>query len=532
MNKPSSSSGSQLYALLPAVYRNRDSEGDLAKYLDSCGELLDRIRTTLKQRLADCFPDQPDEGPACQDWILPYFADLLDVRLVSPHVEGRRAEVSNAVAWRQRKGTNRSIEKVAEGVGQTEVVIHEGFQRVAVTPRLDMPLLPATALGAAKEPNMSNPVDAARHPGLPAVTVDFRALSRAIRTGLDNPAVRASNFAGEEVHWRQANPHGAPCFPGTYEDVSPRTVDLRVPDWATGHYHPSRVLVYAPPPTGFFPLDQVQFKWSERHQPDHETHFREQTEEGVEILDNPSSDGAGDRAVAVTITTQPSNFQPTDRLRIENLNFLGTVTVDTGRVQLRGVAASKVVVKTADGDQPVLDARDCLFETIIAEDGLVRLEHCTVMKGILCSRLQASDCIFAGEVNINGGGSGAGNCVRYSRLPELLFELLPEHLNCINTSDQPVFFQFKTCPESDGQQDSTLFGTPGHGVLHPATPESVCAGAEDNGEMGAYHARRYCLQFSATVDKLGDFTPLGVEVALIPDARLLSAPPELQAPGG
>ena len=531
MNKPTSSSGRQLYALLPAVYRNRDSDGELAKYLDSCGELLDRILATLRQRLADCFPDQPDQGPACQDWVLPYFADLLDVRLVSPHGEGRRAEVSNAVAWRQRKGTNLSVEQVAEGVGQTEVVIHEGFQRVAVTPRLDMPLLPATALGAAKEPNMSNPVDAARHPGLPAVTVDFRAPSRAIRTGLENPAVHVSNFAGEEVHWRQANPHGAPCFPGTYEDVSRRTVDLRLPDWARGHYHHGRVLVYAPPPTGFFPLDQVQFKWSERHQPDHEAHFREQTEEWVEIVDNPSADG-GEGDVAVTITTQPSNFQPADRLRIENLNFLGTITVDTGRVRLRGVAASKVVVKTAGGDQPVLDATDCLFETVIAEDGLVRLENCTVMKSISCNRLQASDCIFAGEVQINGGWSGDRDCVRYSRVPELLFELLPKHLKRINTCDQPVFFQFKTCSESDGQQDSTLFGAPGHGVLHPATPESVRAGAEDNGEMGAYHARRYCLEFRATLDKLEDFTPLGVEAALIPDARLLSAPPELQATGG
>ena len=43
--------GRQLYDLLPEVYRSRDSseskgQGDLAKFLDACGELLDLLRRT------------------------------------------------------------------------------------------------------------------------------------------------------------------------------------------------------------------------------------------------------------------------------------------------------------------------------------------------------------------------------------------------------------------------------------------------------------------------------------------------------
>ena len=117
---PESNIGRQLYEILPAVYRHRDNgdpntQGDLSKYLDACGELLDLVRATLLQRLADSFPDNPPEGEAaCQEWLLPYFAQLVDARLVSPHPRGQRDEVANAVGWRQRKGTVRCAEDIAE----------------------------------------------------------------------------------------------------------------------------------------------------------------------------------------------------------------------------------------------------------------------------------------------------------------------------------------------------------------------------------------------------------------------------------
>ena len=139
-----SDSGRRLYQLLPALYRERD-DGDLASYLDAAGVLLDQIRHTLDQRLADCFPDEPAEGSPAQDWLLPYFARLLDARLVSPRPEGRRAELARAVAWRQGKGTLAVVEAIAEAVAGLEVEVQEGWRRVAVTARVDRPLLPARA---------------------------------------------------------------------------------------------------------------------------------------------------------------------------------------------------------------------------------------------------------------------------------------------------------------------------------------------------------------------------------------------------
>ena len=65
-----------LYQIVPALYRTRDT-GDLQRYFQACGLLLDQILATMQQRLADNYPDNPLDGTqACQDWVLPYFADL------------------------------------------------------------------------------------------------------------------------------------------------------------------------------------------------------------------------------------------------------------------------------------------------------------------------------------------------------------------------------------------------------------------------------------------------------------------------
>ena len=85
--------GEQLYWLLPEVYRTRDKKAeqvgaslrteDLAKYLDTHGHLLDLIHATLQQQFDDALPE------SSQDWLLPYFAQLLAAKIVSPDSKGK-----------------------------------------------------------------------------------------------------------------------------------------------------------------------------------------------------------------------------------------------------------------------------------------------------------------------------------------------------------------------------------------------------------------------------------------------------------
>ena len=114
---------------MPEVYRTRDKAAakageeaeteDLAGYLDAHGHLLDRIHATFEQQFKDRLPE------SSQDWLLPYFAQLLAVNIVSPDSEGKHEEVSNALSWRQRKGTLKCAEEIAEAVGQMEVELQE-----------------------------------------------------------------------------------------------------------------------------------------------------------------------------------------------------------------------------------------------------------------------------------------------------------------------------------------------------------------------------------------------------------------------
>lgn len=523
--------GQHLYALLPAVYRGRDNSvkdadgnvielGDLAKYLDASGVLLDQIEATLEQRLADVFPDNDDsDGSVCQDWVLPYMAALLDVRLVSPYANGQREEIANAVAWRKGKGTENVAEEIAEAVAQLEVEIQEGWQRVALTPRVGMPLLPATALGEAEDIDIETtaPARIADHPGLTVGTVDFRCRSRAIKADESNPASKETVFAdkGEATWWRQANLHGAPCFPDSYEDVSRRTVDMRDPNWRQGHYHPKRLLVHYQPEPGYFPNGSEKLNWNKIATKPELVSF--------EIIERETDDGGtetvhlykGLKDYPVHITGQKV-FEEDVIYRFENLCIDHKLTIKTSAwAEFENCAVKYVIIHTLELGDPVLDAYATLFDRIRVAKGLVRMEYCTVMDVTIAESIQASDCIFVKTIRKNVAGPALypdNGCIRYSCLP---VSFIGDHLlykkSCLFL--KPIFHD----------ED---FGNYGCGVLHSANGEILCYGSEDGGEMGAYHDKRYCLGRGAVVDKLSDYLPVGIKAALIPDERLLCTPPE------
>src|SRR5262249_13725675 len=248
--------------------------------------------------------------------------------------------------------------------------------------------------------------------------------------------------------------------------------------------------------------------------------------------------GRADRPVALS---EPQQLDLTrvhaDRFRdpsrpyayvLRDLVFAAAVTVPPGPRQplaLERVAIADLRVqsdaRTDDGrPAPVLDARCSLFGALSAAPGLARLEYCTVLGAAAFAAVPASDCIFAGALTAAGPGNGPrpDDCLRYSRLPPAVLALasaggvrLP-----FCTDAVPVFFT--------GDFARAAGGAPGGAVLHPATPTSVRSGAEDGGELGAYHERRYSLTGDAVVDKLAEHLPVGLEPVLIPDTRLHVAP--------
>ncbi|HZM83340.1 MAG TPA: hypothetical protein VFC19_47100 [Candidatus Limnocylindrales bacterium] len=127
-----------LYELLPRVYRARDELGDgqlrrlLAVVADQLGLLEDNL-----DRLHD---DQFIE--TCADWVVPYIGDLIGYRPLhseAARVSSPRAEVANTIAYRRRKGTAAMLEQLAYDVTGWKARAVEFFERLAATQYMNHP---------------------------------------------------------------------------------------------------------------------------------------------------------------------------------------------------------------------------------------------------------------------------------------------------------------------------------------------------------------------------------------------------------
>ena len=544
-----------LYKILPTLYRDRDKQQDLKKYLNASGLLLDQIHQTLLQRYADIFPDSDKAYDInSQKWLLPYLASLLDVHVTSPLEKGQRLEIANAISWRKAKGTVQVVEQLAESIGDMEVVVHEAWKRVATTARLGLPLLPLDAYGYTGNENYSNtflppsgsskPDIAplwARHPGLPAGTVDLRCQGSAAAAEINNPAANISHISGKKYRWRQTSLHGAQScnsghsvlpfktlkpdwIPGYFDDPSVRTIDFRNPNWRQGHFHPNRVLLFTATHPGFFtPVPASRrFLWNEDliHNENFLNIVNVEINGDTTIFHNKSLESGQFQAIVirqrVKLGQVPSGTGPVDPSvwRFEGFIFSHTIEADSGRLQLERCAVLAAEVHSTDLERPVITANDCLFKRIQAAKGLVQLQYCTVLNITLAENLLASDCIFDGLIrkdhdDVTKPGNG---CIRYS---SILPEQAAGELQLFNhVKKQAVFY-------------STVFGEPGCAVLHPATHEQIKHGAQDGAEAGAYHHLYLQARGEAVIKKLKDFLPTGMQAVIIPDASLHQLPGEI-----
>jgi hypothetical protein len=112
----------RLYNLLPVVYRQRDLEqgGTLQMLLRVIEEQVNLIEGDIAQLYDNWFIE------TCQDWVVPYLADLIGYRPVHPLGDAAtaesialdmalvpRREVANTIGYRRRKGTLALLEDLA-----------------------------------------------------------------------------------------------------------------------------------------------------------------------------------------------------------------------------------------------------------------------------------------------------------------------------------------------------------------------------------------------------------------------------------
>lgn len=519
MSQPSSNFKEELYQRLPELYRTKDN-GDLKNYLFSVGSFMDQIYANLNQRLADNFPDNPALAPedeiqnlACQEWLLPYFADLLDVELMAPHEEGKREEIANAIRWRQRKGTLSIIEDIAEKLTGIEVEVQEAWQRVVTTPRIDMPLRSVKDWGYKHEP-ASVPSLRARHPALPASTIDFRHPSAALKDEHFSGS-KLTRFDNKQVWWRPVSLHGLPCHPQSFDDRSKRVVDLRTTSINGGYFHPKNILLFTPPDAGFFPSVVQTYNWDNLgsevdviHDPDRR----------VITYRNPSLDSQTFVPIKIRriieLGGNGTEFDPDHyTYRFEGLHLDNSLIVHSGRIELYRCAVRKISVHSIDKQASVLKASNCLFKLLEVARGLVNLEYCSVLEKTLAQGLYASDCIFIDILHRDHHNDAPPEfgCVRFSRLSPKQLPGLPAFRTHQVSNEDVVFY-------------SSTFGERSCAVLHSCADEFFLSGADMGGELGAYHDLFIVARQRTMLEKIKRYLPVGFKAVLIPDEQLLSSP--------
>jgi hypothetical protein len=196
--------------------------------------------------------------------------------------------------------------------------------------------------------------------------------------------------------------------------------------------------------------------------------------------------------------TAPANSPAPGRLVLNGLAIEGSVRVLPGNLAALEVAhctlhphaatfacqgnpgLALTFTRVISGDlAPGSAARSLrLVESIVDGDvdaPELTIDGCTIMGETRARTLEASNAICVGRVQVERRQSG---CVRFSFLP--LESEAPRRFHCQPTAEPgaaAVVPQFT----------STTFGDPGYAMLAPACPPEIATGADDEGEMGAWH---------------------------------------------
>jgi len=101
-----------LYSLLPAVYRIRDSERGypLRALLGLISTQAQLVKTDIDGLWDDLFIE------TCADWVIPYIGDLVANNPIAETIVRRRADVAHTIYYRRRKGTLTMLEQLARDV--------------------------------------------------------------------------------------------------------------------------------------------------------------------------------------------------------------------------------------------------------------------------------------------------------------------------------------------------------------------------------------------------------------------------------
>ena len=127
----------ELYNLLPAVYRQRDTElagKPLESLIGVIAEQAHYIEEDIEKLYNNWFIE------TCDEWVVPYISDLVRAKSLNTLTGtkfSQRGWVANTLSYRRRKGTLSMLEQLARDVTGWDTRAVEFFEHLCTTQYLN-----------------------------------------------------------------------------------------------------------------------------------------------------------------------------------------------------------------------------------------------------------------------------------------------------------------------------------------------------------------------------------------------------------
>ena len=119
----------RIWRLIPGIYRDEDAKSRTPGALRAFVEVLAAQAAAERRNVDRLWADSGITD--CDDWVIPYIADLLGTRLISEqNTAGRRADVANTIKYRRRAGTRALLSMLADDIAGWDAVPAEAFKRL------------------------------------------------------------------------------------------------------------------------------------------------------------------------------------------------------------------------------------------------------------------------------------------------------------------------------------------------------------------------------------------------------------------
>jgi hypothetical protein len=146
---------------------------------------------------------------------------------------------------------------------------------------------------------------------------------------------------------------------------------------------------------------------------------------------------------------------------------------------------------------------DDALGAITAPGAEAELQHSTFFGRVTVRSVEASDCLFTGALAATRRQTG---CVRFSYLP--LESQAPRRYRCRPADETEAVHVLP-------QFTSRLYGHPGYAQLSQRCPVAIRLGADDDAEMGVFHALFQPQRETNLRVRLEEYLRFGLEAGIV-----------------